>query len=121
MLDSSTRTDRRTFLGTLATLSAGVALAPEGVVPPLLAQPASDAWLDQLKGKHRQLFDAPDPDGGTILRHVRTYLDTWQEAYGVGDRDVSVIVTLYARTMPLGVQDAMWAKYKLGAAIGLTD
>ncbi len=121
MLDSPSRTDRRSFLGTLAALSTGAALAPEVTGQPVLDKSASDAWLDQLKGKHRQLFDAPDPDGGTILRHVRNYLDTWQEAYSVGDRDVSVIVTLYARTTPLGLQDVMWAKYKLGAAIGLTD
>src|SRR5881396_3503493 len=51
-----TMTDRRKFLGAIAALSAGAAL-------PLDEGPASDAWLDQLKGKHRQLFDAPDPDG----------------------------------------------------------
>ncbi len=107
-------TDRRAFLGTIAALSAGSALRIDHT-------PASDAWLDQLKGKHRQLFDAPDPDGGTVLRHVRNYLDTWREAYGVGERDVSVVVTLYARTTPLGLQDAMWAKYRLGAALSLTD
>jgi hypothetical protein len=87
-------TDRREFLGTIAALSAGAALRIDHVS-------ASDAWLDRLKGKHRQLFDAPDPDGGTVLRHVRNYLDTWREAYGVGERDVSVVVTLYARTTPL--------------------
>ena len=115
--------DRRAFLSTVATLGAASALAPDvrGRPLPLPAGPASDAWLDQLKGKHRQLFDAPDPDGGTVLRHVRNYLDAWREAYGVGERDVSVVVTLYARTTPLGLQDAMWAKYKLGAAINLTD
>jgi intracellular sulfur oxidation DsrE/DsrF family protein len=28
---------------------------------------------------------------------------------------------LYGRTTPLGLQDAMWEKYRLGAAINLTD
>ena len=101
-------TDRRSFLGTIAALSAASALD-------------TDAWLGQLKGKHRQLFDAPDPDGGTVLRHVRSYLDIWRDAYGVPERNVSVIVVLYARTTPLGLQDEMWAKYKLGAALNLTD
>ena len=78
--------DRREFLGAIAALSAGAALRiDDSPAPPA---PASDAWLDQLKGKHRQLFDAPDPDGGTVLRHVRNYLDAWREAYGVGERDV---------------------------------
>jgi intracellular sulfur oxidation DsrE/DsrF family protein len=107
-------TDRRTFLSTVAALSA---------VPALDGGSASDsdAWLSRLKGKHRQLFDAPEPDGGTVLRHVRSYLDIWREVYGVPERDVSVVVVLYGRTTPLGVQDDMWAKYKLGAAINLTD
>src|SRR5690242_15955646 len=103
--------DRRGFVSAVAALSAGAALAKES----LADVSASDAWLDRLKGKHRQLFDVPDPDGGTVLRHVRNYLDVWRDAYGVRERDVSVIVVLYARTTPLGVQDAMWAKYKLGA------
>src|SRR5256885_5733515 len=46
-------TDRREFLGTIAALSAGAALRIDDS-----PAPASDAWLDQLKGKHRQLFDA---------------------------------------------------------------
>ncbi|HEY7192201.1 MAG TPA: hypothetical protein VH439_00510, partial [Gemmatimonadales bacterium] len=95
-------TDRRTFLSTVAALSA---------VPALDGGSASDsdAWLSRLKGKHRQLFDAPEPDGGTVLRHVRSYLDIWREVYGVPERDVSVVVVLYGRTTPLGVQDDMWA------------
>ena len=110
-------TDRRGFLSTVATLGAGAAL---GVAPerhPM--SPASDAWLDALKGKHKQLLDAPDPEGGTVLRHVRTYLDSWRDDYGVPERDVSVIVTLYGRTTPLGLQDAMWVKYQLGGAANL--
>lgn len=130
MADSASfTTDRRGFVGAVAALGAGVALPrdarvrqhflDEGLVA--LEIPASDAWLKQLAGKHRQLFDAPDPDGGTVLRHVRNYLDTWREAYWVAERDVSVVVTLYARTTPLGLQDAMWAKYQLGAALSITD
>jgi len=108
-------TDRRAFLSTVAALSAGTMLrVPEDAG-------REDPWLDQMKGKHRQLFDAPEPDGGTVLRHVRSYLDVWREAYGVAEKDVSVVVVLYARTTPLGVQDAMWEKYKLGAALNLTD
>jgi hypothetical protein len=114
--------NRRAFLGTVAALGTGAVLAPERAFPRSGPENGSgDAWLDQLKGKHRQLFDAPDPDGGTILRHVRTYLDVWRSAYAVPEKDVSVVVTFYARTTPLGLQDAMWEKYKLGAALSLTD
>jgi intracellular sulfur oxidation DsrE/DsrF family protein len=114
----ATMTDRRAFLGSVAGFGAAAFLSPE------LARgdgAVSDPWLDRLKGKHRQLFDAPEPDGGTVLRHARGYLDVWHDAYGVAERDVNLIVTLYGRTTPFGVQDAMWVKYKLGAALNLTD
>ena len=113
--------DRRAFLGAFATLGAGAMLRVDGSAAP--DAPASDAWLDSLKGKHRQLLDAPDPDGGTVLRHVRGYLDGWRDDYGVPERDVSVIVTMYGRTTPFGLQDSMWAKYQLGSAqnANLTD
>ena len=121
MSDSSSHTtDRRGFVGAVATVGAGWAL---GVTQQSAGAPAdgSDAWLDHLKGKHRQLFDVPEPEGGTALRHLRNYLDAWRNAFGVGERDVSVVVTLYARTTPLGLQDAMWEKYQLGAALSITD
>ena len=130
MSDSTSHTtDRRRFVGTITTLGAGVALGAGTRVHQLFAAQqsagaaiaASDAWLDHLKGKHRQLFDVPEPEGGTALRHLRNYLDAWRDAFGVGERDVSVVVTLYARTTPLGLQDTMWEKYQLGAALNLTD
>jgi hypothetical protein len=115
-------TDRRGFVGAVAALSAGLALRADAPVQRLfVAQQPSDDWLDHLKGKHRQLFDVPEPEGGTALRHLRNYLDAWRNAFGVEERDVSIVVTLYARTTPLGLQDAMWEKYQLGTALSLTD
>src|SRR2546426_7352756 len=120
MSDSrSPTTDRRGFVGAVASMGAGLALGADARAQQSAS--ASDAWLDQLKGKHRQLFDVPEPEGGTALRHLRNYLDAWRDAFGVGERDVSVVVTLYARTTPLGLQDAMWGKYQLGAALNIMD
>jgi intracellular sulfur oxidation DsrE/DsrF family protein len=110
--------DRRTFLSAVAALSAGVGARFR---TNLNAAGTSDPWLDPLKAKHRQLFDVPEPDGGAVLRHARNYLDVWRDAYGVAERDINLVVVFYARTVPLGLQDAMWDKYKLGAAISLTD
>jgi len=126
--DPPQTTDRRGFVGAVAALGAGLAVGA-GTREPFFGaqQPASagvvatDAWLDRLKGKHRQLFDVPEPEGGTVLRHVRNYFDAWRNAFGVAESDVSVVVTLYARTTPLGLQDAMWEKYQLGAALSITD
>ena len=108
-------TDRRDFVGMLAALT--FPLPRSGGEQ----RDAEDPWLAPLHGKHRLLFDAPEPDGGTVLRHAKAYLDVWRDTYGVPERDINLVVVLYARTVPLGLQDAMWEKYKLGAAINLTD
>lgn len=111
-------TTRRGFVGTVA------ALGLSDLVPsPAWAQGQApgDRWLDRIKGKHRMLLDVPEPDGGTALRHCRAFLDAWKDAYGVPAGDVSLVVALYGRTTPWGVTDPMWEKYKLGAAIGITD
>lgn len=111
-------TSRRGFVGAMAALGLQQLFPTEALAQ---ASAPSDAWLDRVKGKHRVLLDVPEPDGGTALRHAHGVLDTWQGTYGVPARDVSVVVVLYGRTTPWGVTDAMWEKYKLGAAIGLTD
>ena len=114
-------TDRRSFITAMAALSAGATLVSAAEPAQSPKAPPHDAWLDRLKGKHKQLFDAPDPDGGTLLRHSRGYLDVWRDAYGVPEKDISVVVTLYGRTMALGLQDGMWAKYKLGEQLNIID
>jgi hypothetical protein len=80
-----------------------------------------DAWLLALKGKHRQLFDAPAPAGGIPLVHVLNFYDTYNTAYGVPDRDINGVLTFYGNTTFHGLSDAMWAKYQLGEFLGEKD
>jgi intracellular sulfur oxidation DsrE/DsrF family protein len=121
-------TPRRGFLGTLAAaLAAGVSGGlPARLAAAPLAVPGgeidtADRWLLGLKGRHRQLFDMPDPEAGLGLLHVMNYIDTYNRAYATKDRDVNAVVTLYGRTIPLGMNDAMWAKYPFGRMLSLTD
>ncbi|MEZ4456999.1 MAG: hypothetical protein R2882_10695 [Gemmatimonadales bacterium] len=74
----------------------------------------NDAWLDKLTGKHRQLFDAPAPNGGIPLVHMLNYYDTYNKAYGAPDREINAVGTFYGSTTFYGLNDAMWAKYRLG-------
>jgi intracellular sulfur oxidation DsrE/DsrF family protein len=121
-------TPRRGFLGTLAAaLAAGVSGGlPARLAAAPLAAPGGDIdtgdrWLLGLKGRHRQLFDMPDHEAGVGLLHVMNYLDTYNRAYATKDTDVNAVVTLYGRTIPLGMNDAMWAKYPFGRMLNLTD
>lgn len=125
MSDLSHPTHRRGFLGRVAAAAAGAAAA--GILPRRLtaevsaASPPDDAWLKNLKGKHRQFFDMPQPAGGLPMIHVRNYMNTYESAYGLKHPDVSAVAGLYFMTVPLGFTDAMWEKYQLGKAANVTD
>lgn len=114
--------NRRGFLGTLAA-GAAVSLTPAWLdaEPARSQQGGSDAWLDKLKGKHRQLFDMSSHEDGVGLLHVRNWMSTYNSAFNTPDSDLNAVITLYGGTLPLGFSDAMWDKYKLGAALKITD
>lgn len=117
--------------GFLARVGAVAALGVTGALPfdltraaHHLAGPdpdATDKWLVNMKGKHRQLFDMPHPSEGVPLLHIRNFLMTYHDAYGMADKDINAIGTLYGKTVPLAFQDSMWGKYKLGESLHLTD
>jgi len=81
----------------------------------------SDRWLDGLKAKHRQFFDAPAPGGGIPLVHVMNYYDTYNKAYNVKDADIDAVLTFYGTTTFHGLNDAVWAKYGLGEIFETVD
>jgi len=84
------------------------------------AAPA-DAWLKKVTAKHRQLFDFPTSGGGIPLVHIMNYYDTWNKAYGVSDKDIDAVGTFYGATTFFGVNDAMWAKYRIGEFLKEND
>ncbi|HET9512327.1 MAG TPA: hypothetical protein VFO95_00245 [Gemmatimonadales bacterium] len=101
-------------LGAFALLLAGTAAA-QGTVTP------SDKWLDGLTASHRQFFDSPAPAGGIPLVHIMNYYDTYNKAYNVTDQDIDAVGTFYGSTTFYGLNDAMWAKYRLGEFLETID
>jgi intracellular sulfur oxidation DsrE/DsrF family protein len=119
--------ERRAFLGKLA--AGAVALGLTGSVPgALAAEPISrlditpsDKWLKSVTGKHRQFFDMPNHENGMGLLHVRNYLNTLRDTYGVKHPDVTAVVGLYGMSTMLGFNDAMWQKYGVANPIKVMD
>jgi intracellular sulfur oxidation DsrE/DsrF family protein len=87
------------------------------------AGPATDftKWLDSIGGKQRQLFDAPEPNGGFALIWSYVFLLTGAQAYALPDKDLGVVVVLRHNGIPLGFKDELWSKYKLGEFFKITD
>jgi hypothetical protein len=123
-------THRRHFFGRLfgVVAAAGVAGAGTGRAqsrPAGSAASGADAWINDVKGTHRCLFDFPQHKNGAPLLHVLNYLNTYNEAYKSAPGSVGAVGTFYSigqqSSIPMAFNDAMWAKYQLGDYTGLKD
>jgi hypothetical protein len=113
------RAPRRTFLATLVAATGATMLGPLLSAKRLDAAERPNApwdlsWLDQLRGKHRQVFevgkveDVPGP-----LHIVANYLDTWRDVYRLEFPEVNTVVSIAGSGFPINASAAIWAKYKL--------
>lgn len=77
--------------------------------------------MDRITAKHRAVFDSPDIAEGTALYHAVSYLRAVKDVFGTGDSDASVVIVFRHTAVPLLFNDAMWAKYDIGAETKTTD
>ncbi|MCC7178769.1 MAG: hypothetical protein IT177_10295 [Acidobacteria bacterium] len=117
-------TPRRGFLARVAAAAAAFTAVGAGAREASALQ-ASEAWMNEVKGTHRCLFDFPRHNNGWGLVHVLNYLNTYSAAYKTGAGQVGAVGTFYGigagSSIALGFNDAMWAKYALGEYHGLKD
>lgn len=129
---SSFMTHRRGFLGRIAAGAAALGLGglvapfaavarPQAGRPGVSSDPAFEAWLSKIAGKHKMVYDVPEPNEGLGLVWARVFLNSMNEAYGTTDADNAVVVVLRHSGIPFAMKHEMWAKYKLGAAFRITD
>jgi hypothetical protein len=115
---------RKALTSLLATASVlGLALTLTAARPAAVVNPVApgEEWLAKLTGSRRQLFDAPAPAGGVPLVHVLNYYDTYNKAFNTPDKDINGVLTFYGSTTFYALNDAAWAKYRLGAFLDTKD
>ena len=119
---------RRSFIARLA--AAGAALTGIAALPSIsAAQPTrgpthpADAWLDDLKGQHKNIFDCTSlENAATGLAFARNFLTAnTGPIYQLKDADVNAIVCVRHLASVYGFNDAVWAKYKLGESQKVTE
>ncbi len=130
MVDLTRSTHRRGFLGTLAAGAAAIGItslaSPFRVnsEPKVLFQATGDSdfdmWLGKIKGKHRQIFDTPMPNGGFAFAWSRVFLMT-NKGVGVADDDVTAVIVLRHEAIPFGLTHDLWPKYKFGEQFKIDD
>src|SRR5262245_52860827 len=120
--------NRRGFLARLLGATAGATTFMAGRVEaqsPGTAASGADAWIKEVKGVQRFLFDFPHHKGGAPLLHILNYLNTYHEAYKSTPGSVGAVGTFYSignqSSIALGFNDLMWARYALGDYLSLKD
>lgn len=118
-------TNRRRFLGSIAGSAAtvGMLTIPSSIkaANPLF-EPATDAdqWFNQIKGKHRVVFDATRPHDMFPFAWPRVFLLT-NQATGTAEKDNNVVVVLRHDAIPYAFEDRLWTKYKFGELFKADD
>jgi intracellular sulfur oxidation DsrE/DsrF family protein len=121
---TDSKTPRREFLGKLAAAgtipallsslnaeAAGTAMAPWA---------DADEWFKKVKGKHKIVFDATEPNGGFAVIWSWVYYKT-NNATGSPDNDLTAVVVMRHGAIPLALEDKVWEKYKLGEVFKIND
>lgn len=118
---------RRQFLGNIAAGAAAIGLM--SVPSPIKAAPSllkdtdlndADKWFNQIKGKHRIVYDSPEPKGMMPFVWSRVFLLT-NQATGTPEKDNNVVVVLRHSAIPFAFQNNMWSKYNFGEMFKVTD
>lgn len=115
---------RRQFVG---TLTAGATTLLAGLSSRSQAAPAADsmaaeaeAFFKKVKGKHRIIYDAPEPHEGMPVIWSWAFLKTNNET-GSPDSDLTSMVVFRHNAIPLAMEDRLWEKYKLGEVFKVKD
>ena len=107
-------TPRRSFFGRIAAMSAlglfGFATTTVRAQP---AQSDGPDWPGTLKGRHRQVFDIYEINGGFPLGFTNNFL---------GPNESATAVMIFRHNgLPYAVGSAMWEKYKIGESFKILD
>jgi intracellular sulfur oxidation DsrE/DsrF family protein len=109
----------------MAGAMAAVSIPVVGTRLAAAGAPGPDDWIKEVKGTHRCLFDFPQHKNAMPLLHILNYINTYNQAYKTGAGEVGAVGTLYSAgpqaSIPLAFNDAIWAKYELGAYLKLKD
>ncbi|MGE5519024.1 MAG: twin-arginine translocation signal domain-containing protein [Candidatus Dadabacteria bacterium] len=125
--DQRSTTDRRGFLGTMATGAAALTLGTIASPLQTLAKDRigneendADAWFNKVKGKHRIVFDVTKPNEMMPFAWSRIFLLT-NQATGTKESDNGVVVVLRHSGIPYAMSNNMWSKYNFGDMFKVDD
>lgn len=126
-MDTKSKTPRRTFIGKLAGTTLGIpalltsldsAAAP--VSMDTYAATDADEWFNKVKGKHKIVYDAPEPHNGFPVIWTWVYYHS-NNLTKTPDEDMTAVVVLRHAAICMAMNDNLWSKYKLGELFKVND
>ena len=124
MFDDTPSNPRRSFLTRLS--AAAVAFTGVSLAAPVRASFAAedapdDAWLRALTGKHKTVYDVETHRNGTALAQAKNLLDAWKNEYRMQPPEINLVLAVRGTGLPIVLDDALWARFKLGEQYGVLD
>jgi hypothetical protein len=107
-------TARRGFFGRIAAASAlGLFGFASTTARAQLAPADGPDWPGELKGRHKQVFDIYDINGGFPLGFVSNFLTPNESA--------TAVMIFRHQGLPYALGSELWAKYKVGETLKIID
>lgn len=126
-LNLQSKTPRRKFLSNFAGGAAALGLgslvsldAMAGIKDNPQIYADAEEWFSKLKGKHKMVFDVPEPNGLMPFAWPLVFLLT-NEKTGTPVKDTNAVVILRHDGIPYAFQNNMWEKYKFGEMFHIED
>jgi len=127
-MTTDSKSPRRQFLGKLAA-GACTAIALPALLNPLDTLAATntdvsplegDEWFKKVKGKHKIIYDAPEPHNGFPVIWSWVFYKT-NNSTGTPDNDMTAVVVLRHNGICMALEDRIWEKYKFGEMFKIND
>src|SRR5579862_2375955 len=108
-------TPRRGFFGRIAALSAlGLfGFAGTAAHAETAAEDDGPNWPGELKGRHKQVFDIQEINGGFPLGFANNFITP--------NKSATAVLIFRHNGLPYALKSAMWEKYKLGESLKIID
>jgi intracellular sulfur oxidation DsrE/DsrF family protein len=88
--------------------------------PDLALVEDAEAWFKKIKGKHKIVYDAPEPHDGFPIIWSWVFYKT-NNATGTPDNELTAVVVLRHSAIPIAMEDKLWEKYKFGENFKIND
>jgi intracellular sulfur oxidation DsrE/DsrF family protein len=138
---SSARAPRRRFLTQLgaavAAVTGGAVIVgaqgtghthPRGERQRMQHTSPHDAWMEEMKGHHRQFFHATEPVVtpprsaiAVPMLMAKNYLDAYTGPYAMRPEHVNAVIGVHGPALGIVLNDEAWTKFALGQRAGVTD